>query len=154
MGGPRGPRRGPGGPRHSILDPFVSDDLSDPSGSFWSFSRVPSWDPPVARIHIKPTDFKHFCGRQGSPRVPFWTPLGFRAPPRAPHGARKKMFGRPRGPPRGAQMTEKVFRETVLSNMGGPWGPHEAPIGPHGAPGEQISTKINKHHKKTHQKSH
>ena len=38
-------------------------------------------------------------------------------------------------------MTEKVFRETILSNLGGPGGPHGAPIGPRRAPGEQISEK-------------
>ena len=57
MGVPRGPRGGPGPPRHFILDPFVLDDIANPSGNFWSFSRAPSWDPSEAKIHIKSTVF-------------------------------------------------------------------------------------------------
>jgi len=111
LGAPRGPRGGPGGPCHSVLDPFVFDDLADPSDRFWSFPWAPPWDPPEAQIYIFPTFFNDFSADRGPKRSPLGPPVAFCAAPRAPPRPPKLLFfspeasqgdpGRPQGNPRG-----------------------------------------------------
>ena len=107
FGGAEGSPGGAGGPCHSVLDPFVFDDLADPSDSFWSFSWAPPWDPPEAQTHIFPTYFNDFSADQGPKMDPPGPPADFATPPRGAHETPLKSVIAPLGPKRPPWVTER-----------------------------------------------
>ncbi len=110
LGAPRGPRWGQGVCTITVLVPRGLHDNIIVSKRFPHPWRDPPRKPHIARNHIFPTFFHHFCFALWAQRAPSRLPLLARAPPLGPSEAPPRIATAPLGPQRAPLAAENATK--------------------------------------------